>query len=319
MINYKGDVSMIYVGIDVAKLNHCASFVDSDGVILVEPFEFQNNHSGFQTLLKHLTSFSREDLLIGMESTAHYAENLTCFLYTRGFHICIINPIQTSVLRKGKIRKTKTDSEDTYLISKALKMEEYRIFTEQDYNSLQLKGFKKYRFEKLSITLEDIEKLVRGLTIEKEPTIPFPQADNFERIINLCELLYKKNLTKTDITTEYGFDKRQTDYYVNAGRYLGLIKDSDDKSLTLTKLGCDIMGSTPTQKQLKFAESILKHSVFHEVLKQQLKTGNVLSKKEIIGIMKHQNLFKVESEETYSRRASTINSWIDWITSLTSI
>ena len=136
---------MIYVGIDVAKLNHCASFVDSDGVILVEPFEFQNDHSGFQTLLKHLTSFSQDDLLIGMESTAHYAENLTCFLYTRGFHICIINPIQTSVLRKGKIRKTKTDSEDTYLISKALKMEEYRLFTEQDYNSLQLKNLCRFR------------------------------------------------------------------------------------------------------------------------------------------------------------------------------
>ena len=136
---------MIYVGIDVAKLNHCASFVDSDGVILVEPFEFRNDHSGFQTLLKHLTSFSQDDLLIGMESTAHYAENLTCFLYTRGFHICIINPIQTSVLRKGKIRKTKTDSEDTYLISKALKMEEYRLFTEQDYNSLQLKNLCRFR------------------------------------------------------------------------------------------------------------------------------------------------------------------------------
>ena len=136
---------MIYVGIDIAKLNHCASFVDSDGEILVEPFEFQNDHSGFQTLLKHLISFSQDDLLIGMESTAHYAENLTCFLYTRGFHICIINPIQTSVLRKGKIRKTKTDFEDTYLISKALKMEEYRLFTEQDYNSLQIKNLCRFR------------------------------------------------------------------------------------------------------------------------------------------------------------------------------
>ena len=145
MINYKGDVSMIYVGIDVAKLNHCASFVDSDGVILVEPFEFTNNHVGFQKLLEHLTSFPLDDLLIGMESTAHYAENLTCFLYTRGFHICIINPIQTSVLRKGKIRKTKTDSEDTYLISKTLKMENYRIFTEQNYNSLQLKKLCRFR------------------------------------------------------------------------------------------------------------------------------------------------------------------------------
>lgn len=136
---------MIYVGIDIAKLNHCASFVVSDGAILVRPFDFTNDHSGFQKLLKSLSSFPKEDLLIGMESTAHYAENLTCFLYTRGFNVCIINPIRTSAIRKGNIRKTKTDSEDTYLISKALKMEEYRIFTGQDYNSLQLKNLCRFR------------------------------------------------------------------------------------------------------------------------------------------------------------------------------
>ena len=136
---------MIYVGIDIAKLNHFASFVDSDGVILVKPFDFTNDHSGFQKLLKHLSSFPKKDLLIGMESTAHYAENLTCFLYTRGFNVCIINPIRTSVIRKSNIRKTKTDSEDTFLISKALKLDEYRLFTERDYDSLQLKNLCRFR------------------------------------------------------------------------------------------------------------------------------------------------------------------------------
>ena len=31
---------MIYVGIDIAKLSHYATAVDSDGVVLIEPFEF---------------------------------------------------------------------------------------------------------------------------------------------------------------------------------------------------------------------------------------------------------------------------------------
>ena len=194
---------------------------------------------------------------------------------------------------------------------------EYIFSDPSRYNSLQLKNFKRYRFEKLSITSGDIEKILKNTVVEKEPSIPFPQADSFERVINLCELLYKTPLTKTDITKEYGFDKRQTDYYVNAGKYLGLIKEIEGKTLALSDLSLKIMSATPTRKQLKFAEIILKHSVFNEVLKQQIKTGTILSKNEIIAIMKQQNLFKVTSEETYGRRASTIRSWIDWITSLT--
>ncbi|MBB2183503.1 IS110 family transposase [Lachnospiraceae bacterium MD1] len=109
------------------------------------PFAFSNDHSGFQKLLKHLDSYSKEELYIGMESTAHYAENLTSFLFTRGFQVCIINPIQTSSLRKSNIRKTKTDSVDTYLIIKALTLNHYHLYSERDYNSLQLKNLCRFR------------------------------------------------------------------------------------------------------------------------------------------------------------------------------
>ena len=42
---------MIYVGIDIAKLNHFASAISSDGEILIEPFKFTNDNDGFQLLL----------------------------------------------------------------------------------------------------------------------------------------------------------------------------------------------------------------------------------------------------------------------------
>ena len=136
---------MIYVGIDIAKQKHFASIMNSDGEILAEPFAFTNDHSGFQKLLKHLDSYLKTEVFIGMESTAHYAENLTSFLFKRGFQVCIINPIQTSSLRKSNIRKTKTDSVDTYLIIKALTLNHYRLFSERDYDSLQLKNLCRFR------------------------------------------------------------------------------------------------------------------------------------------------------------------------------
>lgn len=136
---------MIYAGIDIAKQTHYLSIINSDGEVLVKPFAFSNDHNGFLKLLKHLEPYSKEELYIGMESTAHYAENLTSFLFTRGFQICIINPIQISSLRKSNIRKTKTDSVDTYLIIKALTLNHYRLYTERDYNSLQLKNLCRFR------------------------------------------------------------------------------------------------------------------------------------------------------------------------------
>ena len=59
--------------------------------------------------------------------------------------------------------------------------------------------------------------------------IPFPQADKFERIINLCELLSKKEMHKDEITQKYDFDSRQTNYYTAAARYLGLIEGKNLK------------------------------------------------------------------------------------------
>ena len=39
---------MIYAGIDIAKLNHFASVISSDGEVLVEPFRFSNDLEGFR-------------------------------------------------------------------------------------------------------------------------------------------------------------------------------------------------------------------------------------------------------------------------------
>ena len=41
---------MIYVGIDIAKLNHFASILSSSGEVLVEPFKFSNDAESFRSL-----------------------------------------------------------------------------------------------------------------------------------------------------------------------------------------------------------------------------------------------------------------------------
>ena len=119
---------MIYAGIDVAKLNHFASVISSDGEVLVEPFKFSNDFEGFRSLSLVLDKYDREQLLVGLESTAHYGNNLVEFLVAKGYRFCVLNPIQTSAMRKGNIRNTKTDKVDTFVIAKTLMSSEHRLF-----------------------------------------------------------------------------------------------------------------------------------------------------------------------------------------------
>ena len=113
---------MIYVGVDIAKLNHFASAISSKGEILIEPFKFTNDADGFHMPASKLDSFDKAGTIIGLESTAHYGDNLVRYLVAELYKVCILNPIKTSQLRKNNIRKTKTDKVDTYVIAKTLMM-----------------------------------------------------------------------------------------------------------------------------------------------------------------------------------------------------
>ena len=90
---------MIYVGIDIAKETHVAAAMNADGVVLIEPFAFQNDHEGFK-LLKSKLDTLKGDILIGIESTAHYAENVIFFLHSQHFKLAVINPVQTAAIVK---------------------------------------------------------------------------------------------------------------------------------------------------------------------------------------------------------------------------
>ena len=136
---------MIYVGIDIAKLNHFATAISSDGEVLLEPFKFTNDNDGFCLLASKLNSFEKNQLIIGLESTAHYGNNLLMFLVPKGYNVCLINPIQTAQMRKNNIRKTKTDKVDTIVICKVLMMHPHRFLTLYDIGLMQLKNLGRFR------------------------------------------------------------------------------------------------------------------------------------------------------------------------------
>jgi transposase len=185
----KGEISMIYVGIDIAKLNHFASAISSDGEILIQPFKFTNDYDGFHLLVSKLNSLEQDSLIIGLESTAHYGNNLAEFLVLLNYKVCVINPIQTSTMRKNNIRKTKTDKVDTYIIAKTLMINPHRLFTSYDLDLLHLKNFGRFR-----------QKLIKQRTRVKIQLTSFvdqsfPELQYFFKsgvLINTCYCLLKE-------------------------------------------------------------------------------------------------------------------------------
>lgn len=196
---------------------------------------------------------------------------------------------------------------------------EYKFIDPGNYSSIVLVQQRNYTVEDTAITTGDIQQVLYSAVRETEPQLPFPQADTFERVINICELLNDQDLSRNDVTERYAFDARQTNYYTDAARYLGLIEKSRDNSGPLYKLsdkGRKILKMGYKQRQLAFCNCILSHGAFTDTLKRYFETGVMPHKNEIIQIMKKCNLYNVNSDSTYERRSSTIKGWVNWIVGL---
>jgi transposase len=187
---------MIYVGIDVAKTNHYASIIDSNGEVIQEPFLVKNNQDGFNLLYQKIKNYDKEKILIGLESTAHYGNNIIYFFFKKGFKIAVINPIQTSTLRKTNIRKVKNDKVDSILIVKTLMMNCYTLLTDYDVEMIELKSLCRYRHNLM--TMRTKSKIQLATYVDQL----FPELNSFFKNnlhINTSYQLLKEHSSPTDI------------------------------------------------------------------------------------------------------------------------
>jgi len=192
----------------------------------------------------------------------------------------------------------------------------YEFSNNKDYNSLQLITQKNYTIAPEEIQRSDVDLVLNNIKVIAEPDVPFPQADKFERGVDLLSLLLERDLTKDDITENYEFDRRQTDYYTNAGRYIGLIesyKDSLTKKVTfcLTSEGRSILHKRPKLKYLELINKILERQVFYLVFQLALKLGGIPPKDAMCKIIS-ENRPDI-NDTTIKRRYSTVRGWISWI------
>ncbi len=126
---------MIAVGIDISKAKSTVAILNSDGTILVKPFEMKHTLDDMTAFTGYLKEI-QEPLIILMEYTGHYHYPVLKKLQTDGFPVCLVNPYQMKKYGDVEIHKAKTDKKDALRIAKYALEKSYML---KPYNALEQK------------------------------------------------------------------------------------------------------------------------------------------------------------------------------------
>lgn len=260
---------MIFVGIDVAKSKHDCCILDSDGVIHTDSLRISNDKEGFEklyfTILSIQDSNSLDNVKIGLESTGHYSNNITNYLYSKGFEVHILNPLVTNLFRKAStLRKTKTDKTDAKVIATMLFSDETKSYSPLSYQIQELKSLTRHRYRMIGYR----SKL--KLSVTRLLDIIFPELEGFVWSVHqsssyalLLELPTPQEISSCHLTKLTNILKK-----ASRGRY------GKEKAIALKELASNSIGSSNRSTSFELQQTIrLIQSVQSEidVLDKQIK------------------------------------------------
>lgn len=183
------------------------------------------------------------------------------------------------------------------------------------FNSLHLLHTKRYSFCSTEITMENIENVLsavrnvktRGDFCEDEV---FPQADDFDLVINSCMRLLSTSFNTASWVDDYEYVSRQSYYYSSAARFLGLIEKVDEK-YQLTCEGKRILDAPYQKRQMGLMKMMFSVCVIKKTMEYTLKHSGPPCKKDVANWIREDGW---ELNDTTSlRRAQTVLSWVRWV------
>ena len=203
---------MLYVGIDVAKNKHDVAVLNDRGKVILKPLTFSNNKAGFK-LLDNTLKQLKQDCLIALEDTGHYAFNLLNFLHEQGYQVYSYNPLLIKEFAKSlSLRKTKTDKKDARVIALKLlsdpnreqfrhdnRQEELKILTRHVHRLKKKQSDWKVQYTRcLDIIFPELDKLIgkhSDYAYELLTRYPCPQKmldAEFDKLIEIKRLTVPK-------------------------------------------------------------------------------------------------------------------------------
>lgn len=188
----------------------------------------------------------------------------------------------------------------------------------QDPRSIRFVDGARYTLTPNRLDEAALRDILATTTPGPEPEgVPFPQADSFERVINLCELAAEAPLSMDDIWNHYGFVERQARYYSDAAKYLGFMERTAD-GFTLTAAGQAIFERADRNARNRaIITALAQRATFHSVLRDSLACGCVVGKEAVFYAMTASAVRgsrgDIVGPTTRMRRASTARAWVEWV------
>ena len=140
---------------------------------------------------------------------------------------------------------------------------------------------------------------------------PFPQANDFEKVIQIVEVPDESIVLNDTDLGEYlgGLTERQARYYIAAAKYLGIL--GKDKHFTL--LGQQIRTKNASMQKIELARLLLGDPVFGKVYISEKVFHISLEKNDVAELI--EEVMPGYSEAIYLRRAQTAMGWVEWLRS----
>lgn len=141
--------------------------------------------------------------------------------------------------------------------------------------------------------------------------VPFPQANDFEKIILILNLEDEELLNDTESLMEIlgEVTERQVSYYISATIFLKLVENING----VRKFTSNARAIRMLNSYLQIAELIsilLMNPIFNKIYVNTMLFGKQ-DTDDIISVIKEH--YPMYSDAIFERRAQTASSWINWI------
>ena len=144
----------------------------------------------------------------------------------------------------------------------------------------------------------------------REPDIPYPQADDLDKTLDVVAKVESGVSTKQQIAEAFEFDERQGDYYANAARYLGLLQ-REELGFGMTDIGTNYLKtrSRALRNEIVVRQLLMRptyRAIFHQLQQHNFEL-EALSNQQIAATIE---TYTPLSGSTPGRRAQTVRSWL---------
>ncbi|MBS1993268.1 MAG: hypothetical protein JSS83_22285 [Cyanobacteria bacterium SZAS LIN-3] len=184
------------------------------------------------------------------------------------------------------------------------------------YGELEVVSNRAFTVNDSEVAVINLAQSLQSVEEDGEPVqIPFPQANDMDKVIDTIQLIDLGLNTKSAIAEFFEFGERQSYYYTDAGRYLGLV-EKVGQSFVLTEAGREFQTlAARTQRTKAIFRQMMRRPSLRAALQlvstRQFDLTTVSDAEIAEIIMKHScpNL----SRSTSLRRASTLRKWFRWL------